>query len=323
MSKTPANRETWGNNDDDFMIINENNPLKRYKKIIDIVKKYQAKKIILTQYSTLYTLVLILYSIVNKIKYYIGPIENMHKRNLLFDSLKKFYFTIVSKKSNAIFAIGNHAANDYSQLYRGPILNIPYTFDLKYLLKSKEYNTVSDKITFLYSGRLIPFRNPLLVIECFAEVVKSYSNTQLIMSGEGILRADCNVLIKQLKIEDKVIWKNDFKGWYDIHKELYRQADVLLALQHYSTWGLIIQEAMAAGLGIIATRSMEATNELIIDNYNGYLVDLNKHEIISKMLKYIQNRELITLHASRSQDIVQVINLENVGNNFLDFFEDN
>lgn len=321
MSKIPEYRKTWGNVGENYIFIDEDSLIQQYKKILSIIKEKQPQKIIVTQYNKLYTHLIIIYAIMNGIKYYIGPIENMHKRNLMFDFVKKIYFSIVAKKATALFAIGNNAAKDYSQIYKGKVLNIPYTFDLKHLFESKKKNIKTNITTFLYSGRLIHFRNPILVIESFAEVANEYENVQLIMSGKGELKNTCDQKIQELGIKDKVVWKNDFKDWYDIHKNLYRQADVLLALQHYSTWGLIIQEAMAAGLGIIATRTMESTTELIVDGYNGFLVNLDKDEVVSKMKKYIENKALISKHVLRSQDIVQVVDLKNVGNNLLEFFE--
>lgn len=319
MSGVKDYRKTWGETSDEYIVIQEKNLFQRQEKILNIIKEYEADTVIFTQYSALYTFLTLIFIIRHGKKYFIGPIENMHKRNVLFDWLKKKYFGLIAFRAKAVFAIGTHAAKDYSEHYKGPILNIPYTFDLSNLLNSKK--NISDKVTFLYSGRLVPFRNPLLVIECFSEIANEYNNVRLIISGVGELREDCDKLIKQLNLGEKVIWKNNFQDWHDIHRNLYRQADILLALQVHATWGLIIQEAMAAGLGIIATRTIEAANELIVDNYNGFLVDLDKEDVTSKMRKYLDDNNLLKQHSNRSKDIVPVIDIKNVGNRFLEFFE--
>jgi len=318
MGELVAHRKTWGEVKSDNIVLKNTSTLGRLRAVIKLISGDDIHALIFTQYNSLYTMIAVIVSVRKKIPYYIGPIERMSKRNVCIDWVKKRYFQLVLSRARALFAIGNNAAKNYAEIYKGPIHNIPYTFDLVNLLESERKN--NNKITFLYSGRLIPFRNPLMVLDCFAEVAKGNDSVDLIMSGVGELREQCDETIRMLGIEDKVTWHNDFVDWYDIHKNLYRRANVLLALQKYSAWGLIIQEAMAAGLGIIATRTMESANELIVDEYNGFIVPLEKDLIVLKMNKYVDDRDLLKLHGDRSKQIVKVVDLEHVGDRFLECF---
>jgi poly(glycerol-phosphate) alpha-glucosyltransferase len=312
-------RSTWRSAEGcNRIVLNDGSRVGFYKKLFTIIKETSPDRIILTQYNSLYTLAIILYSIKHDIDFYFGPIENMRNGNYFLDALKKKYFTFVTRRAKALFVIGSRAVKFYKKIYNGPVMNVPYTFDLSNLSQPRNNNKA---ITFLYSGRLVPFRNPLLAIECFSEVEKIHKNIRLILSGKGELKGECDKLIKDLNLTQKIKWRNDFTDWNDIHKNLYCQADVLLALQKWSTWGLIIQEAMAAGLGVIATNTMDSANELIIDEYNGFIVSLDKDQIVYKMKQYIENQDLLNLHSDRSRDVSKVMDIKNVGSRFIAFFE--
>lgn len=257
----------------------------------------------------------------NNIPYFIGPAEIMalSKRSFLKNILIKRYLKSVLKSARGIMVMGNSAVRYIQEIYSGPVANIPYSFDLSRLLSFPQLPLKNNPITFLYSGRLVEFRNPLKCIRMFGELVRMYPDKKLkfIISGTGPLMDACLQEIEKQNIKEKVEWIIDFKDWYDI-QNLYKKAHILLSLQHYSTWGLITQEAMAAGMTTISSYTIFSADQLIVDNYNGFLVPTSEEIILKKMQYYVEHPESINLHGKRSREMVKTIDCTQSAKNFCD-----
>ena len=269
----------------------------------------------------------------NKVKYVIGPHEIivpvnylnpqiLYRKgsflNYLIQELKYFTYKRVTKGASGVITMGNNSVKNISKIYNGPIANIPYSFNMDHLYENNCEKT--EELIFLYSGQLIWNRNPVLCIESFAALVKNNprKKLKLIISGKGTLDQTCRDTIDQLDIADRVEWITEFKDWYDIHT-IYGKAHVLLALQTFSTWGLIIQEAMASGMSIISTYDMEGADNLIIHRYNGFLTTLDKRSILRYMQYYIDNEEVLKLHKERNREISRVMDSRYVAKELGDF----
>ena len=118
-------------------------------------------------------------------------------------------------------------------------------------------------------GRLDKQKNPLDFIRAAAIVVESYPKVQFVIAGDGVLRPECESLIKELNLEGKFFllgYRNDINEIYPIL--------TLTALS--SLWeGLpvVFQESMIAGKPIVAN-DVDGARDVISDGKTGYLVPL-------------------------------------------------
>lgn len=296
----------------------------RLRNFLNFLKQAKPDVVVFSQFTGLLFMFGVLWCNFNKVKFFIGPSELMpiHKASVLRNWLQNIFLKFFLKKSAAVMVMGNEGARHIQKYYRGPVEIIPYSFDLTNILSYELPPLESNPITFLYSGRLVEFRNPLLCIKMFARLVNDYpvAPLKLIMSGKGQLDEKCRGLISSLGIDGRVEWITEFKDWYDIHT-IYKKAHVLLSLQHYSTWGLITQEAMAAGMGIISTITIYSADQLLIDGYNGFLVPINEEVIYERMKKYVENPDLIRIHGARSKEIVKTIDVSKTSEKFVQVLE--
>ena len=76
-------------------------------------------------------------------------------------------------------------------------------------------------------------------------------------------------------------------------------SDVFAFPSHYDGWGLVINEAIAAGLPIIATYQCTAANELIINGKNGYLYNSNSVEDLTLLLSEVLSSKKKRIEMSR------------------------
>lgn len=137
-------------------------------------------------------------------------------------------------------------------------------------------------------GRLDKQKNPLDFIRAAAMVVEKYPKAQFIIAGDGILRPECESLIKELNLTGKVFllgYRNDINQLYPI-----------LALTALSSlWeGLpvVFQESMIAGKPIVAN-DVDGARDVIIDGKTGYLVTPHQpQEMADRILTLLNDEEL-------------------------------
>lgn len=137
-------------------------------------------------------------------------------------------------------------------------------------------------------GRLDKQKNPLDFIRAAAIVVKNYPKVQFVIAGDGVLRPECESLIKELNLAGKFFllgYRNDINRIYPI-----------LALTALSSlWeGLpvVFQESMIAGKPIVAN-DVDGARDVIIDGKTGYLVTPRQpQEMADRILNLLNDENL-------------------------------
>ena len=250
------------------------------------------------------------------IPFIVGPMERPSPASFRWTWVRSKIIQRFLKDAAGIAVMGKRAHDDFGSVYQGLIADVPYSFDLSGMLAKPTYREsgpADRPMRFLFSGRLVPFRDPMFAVRAFhAAKLATTIPIELAISGRGELEGEITSYIAKHHLESSVVYLNDFKDWYDL-RNLYTFADVLLSLGRYSTWNLPIQEAMAAGLGIVATHTTEAANSLIIDQHNGFLVhhpDINAAK--NAILRYVNDPTLVTTHSHRNREIVKLVDVVNV-----------
>jgi phosphatidylinositol alpha-mannosyltransferase len=129
---------------------------------------------------------------------------------------------------------------------------------------------MDDKRNILFVGRQEPRKGLPYLLEAFAALKKMEPRTRLVVVGpDGGLRAACLRYIQQNDVEDVVF--TDYVSSDDLPR-YYRSADVFCAPNTgHESLGLIILEAMAAGLPIVATR-IQGFQDVLTQGEHGLLV---------------------------------------------------
>ncbi len=107
-------------------------------------------------------------------------------------------------------------------------------------------------------GRLCYPKNQQLLIRAFADAFKGYEKYKLLIVGEGELRDEIELLIKELEIEDQV----RLLGLrYDVN-ELYQVFDLFALSSRFEGLGLVAIEAQAAGLKVLLNENLPKEVEI-------------------------------------------------------------
>jgi glycosyltransferase involved in cell wall biosynthesis len=133
----------------------------------------------------------------------------------------------------------------------------------------ERYRLDPERRRIVFSARMMPAKRPELAIQAFAEIAQQRPEWDLVMVGDGPLRAGLEASVPR-ELQKRIIWT----GFLDDDAAvagIYATSDILLLPSDYEPWGVVIVEAAAAGLAIVASDVVGAAPELVQSGRNGAL----------------------------------------------------
>jgi glycosyltransferase involved in cell wall biosynthesis len=133
---------------------------------------------------------------------------------------------------------------------------------------------IGQKPVILFLGRLLSFKAPEILVEAFS-ILRGDPSAFLLMAGDGPQRDALRRQVKRLGLRDVLITGREV--WTDAEKNLLYSLAALFILPSRlgriaEPWGLVLNEAAAAGLPIATTDGVGATGDLICDGETGRVV---------------------------------------------------
>ena len=124
-----------------------------------------------------------------------------------------------------------------------------------------------DRRRLVYSGRLSPEKRVDLLIDAFARMASRRPLWDLVIVGGGKLRENLQNRVPA-ELRGRVIWTG-FLNDQGAVSAIYRAGDVLVLPSDFEPWALVINEAVAAGMAVVASDVVGAAAELVRDRDNG------------------------------------------------------
>lgn len=138
-------------------------------------------------------------------------------------------------------------------------------------------------------GRLSHEKGYLDLIDIFKELHQKYPDSKLNIIGDGPDRKKIEKKIRDNKLEDYIIL-HGFQEKEYINKYL-EKSSVYIMTSYTESFGLVLLEAFAYGIPCVAYSSAEGANEIISDNWDGYLIkDRDKNKMIKRICELLSNR---------------------------------
>ena len=111
----------------------------------------------------------------------------------------------------------------------------------------------------------------------------------MILVVDGILRENYRKLVKDLGIEHRVEFVGNVQNIWDY----YNQAKIFAFTSNSEGFPNSLLEAMSFGLPCISTDCPSGPSEIIINDENGYLIEVNNIEQLEdRLLKLMNNQEI-------------------------------
>jgi glycosyltransferase involved in cell wall biosynthesis len=118
-----------------------------------------------------------------------------------------------------------------------------------------------------FVGRLVPIKDPAMLIRAFALVARDVPNARLMIVGDGELRSDLEALVASLGLGGVV----SLLGWRRDLSHIYSTLDVLVLTSLSEGTPLALIEAMTAGKAVVAT-AVGGVPDVVADGVTGLLV---------------------------------------------------
>jgi glycosyltransferase involved in cell wall biosynthesis len=166
------------------------------------------------------------------------------------------------------------------------------------MIGSKTFETHNyPKIGFV--GRLSEEKGIHLLINSMSEIIKQVPNIKLVIVGTGPLKDELNKLTRHLQLNSHV----DFMGFQQNPLEIMRQLDVFVLPSRTEGCPIVVLEAMAMGLPVVAT-NVGGTPELVKDGETGILVPYNApNRMAQAIIDLIQNKEQAAAMGRKGREI--------------------
>lgn len=126
----------------------------------------------------------------------------------------------------------------------------------------------SSPLTLINIGSFVPKKNQILLLDIIVELNKLNQKVNCIFLGVGPLKAEVEQRAKDLNLYDQC----QFLGNVENVEEYLWKSDVYVHTATYEPLGLVLIEAMAAGLPVV-TLDGGGNRDLIRDGENGYLIN--------------------------------------------------
>ena len=172
---------------------------------------------------------------------------------------------------------------------RDKIVVIPNGVDLR------RFNACDDKLVLdgdpaiLYLGHLTRRKGVDVLIQAIAKLRSELPDMKLHLVGSGYMN-DFQLLAKKKGIEKYVV----FHGWaaYSMVPRYYKSADICVFPSRHEGFGIVILEAMASGIPIIAS-NIGSHREIVSNGKNGILFKPCDADALSKaILAFYQDLDL-------------------------------
>ena len=279
--------------------------------LIKEIRRFQPDRIILTQYANLNQLFLLWMSVLLRSKKIIlwteRPGISFNEAPVLSNNFLRIVGRQLSllplKLNNSIqiWGIGRFSCEYYDSLVTRKVFNVPYYSDIQKFSKSKTVYNESNTIKLLFAGKFIKRKGLDLIIE----VVNSnnFPNIEFHFLGTGPLQKEVIDLCER----NVCCFHHGFVEREQM-ADFYSDKDVLILPGRHDGWGMVIQEAMASGLGIISTRNVGAALDLV-DSENGILIEPSKTSL-SQAIEVLDYKTILrwrsnSIQRARSVNVVE------------------
>lgn len=253
-----------------YILLSEKKPdkfdFRRFIKFIRTLSDQQIGTVCISGYGRIEYLIFILYSKLSGRKIILFA-ESWYPSGFFIDKLKSLFLRYM----NAGFLVsGSRAYAHFADRLKisKQKIKVGYSVvDNMHFGKPHNHSAVFNK-HLLCVARFAHEKNLKTLVAAFLESCLPGENWKLSIVGSGPLKAELENLAAGNVNINLMPWKP-----YEELPGVYHNADIFILLSTFEPWGLVVNEAMAAGLPVILSKAVGCVPDLLVDGHNGFLFD--------------------------------------------------
>jgi glycosyltransferase involved in cell wall biosynthesis len=189
------------------------------------------------------------------------------------------------KRATGIVGIGSDAEQDYrSRFPRTPHFCIPYHCDLTQFFAHCAPRQRSTTTTFFFCGQMIRRKGVDLLLIAFERLVAKGLDISLLLVGR---EAELPELLGRVTEAARArIRYEGFQPPARLHI-FFAQADVFVLPSRHEGWGVVVNQALGAGLPVICSDAVGAGTDLVEENVNGLRFPAGDVDGLERCLKLL------------------------------------
>lgn len=183
---------------------------------------------------------------------------------------RRVFLQPLQSKAVPIWGVGEYALEAYRAEWgqEKTYYNLPYFSDLSRFTSLRKPTTEHSELVILYSGLLNTRKDVMTLARAFLALAQEHPHVRLNVLGTGPLEKSMRAVLAP--VGDRVSWMG-FRPWDEL-PSLYGQADLFCLPSLHDGWGMVVVEALAAGLPVATTQTTGAAIEFVKDGENGWLI---------------------------------------------------
>ncbi|MDZ4401081.1 glycosyltransferase family 4 protein [Prosthecobacter sp.] len=172
----------------------------------------------------------------------------------------------------------------------------------------QRFNLRAERRRIVFSGRFAPAKCPDLLIDAFIALAHARPEWDLVFIGAGGVAlggGDRGSL--EARVPDELKGRVVFTGFLEeqwMVSAIYRASDVLCLPSEFEPWALVVNEAAAAGMAIVATNVVGAAAELVRDGVNGRVFPPRDLRALTEALLDVTESDRIDVLRAGSADVL-------------------
>jgi glycosyltransferase involved in cell wall biosynthesis len=203
-------------------------------------------------------------------------------------------------EATAIVGIGGEAMTAYARQFPGSRhYSVPYHCDLDAFSALPRRPKPRSKCTFLFCGQMIPRKGIDVLLTAFDDLVKDQIDAELLLAGR---EADLPQFLSA--VSEATRSRIHFDGFLapDNLPELMQRADVFVLPSRHDGWGVVVNQAAAAGLPLLVSDAVGARVELVEEGLNGFIVPAGDATALGQRMKwFVKNGDCIPAFGAASR----------------------
>ncbi|MBK3665349.1 glycosyltransferase family 4 protein [Bradyrhizobium diazoefficiens] len=185
----------------------------------------------------------------------------------------------------AIVGIGGVARRIYQDHFpRQQTFNIPYHCDIEAFHRIERPKRSEGPLTFLFCGQMIARKGLDILLAAFDRLVLAGHDATLRLVGR---EAELSDMLRQ--VDPKTKARIDYLGFQPPERlpEFFAGNDVFVLPSRHDGWGVVVNQALAAGIPVICSDNVGAAMDLVRPGFNGLLVKAGDVDSLAAALQQL------------------------------------